>query len=164
MHDGSMSLMKPDANLQRCGEALAAALEAALPGWVVRSVEGRWQDWKGAAALPAEARAEAERAGARARAEVGEQLRVLLARDVDEQRVNPLDLVRRAVSYPAAVLRLAGVPEVVRDEFAERAFPDDVYDLAPASFADIDQSVYEPGLEWGAAKAHAHLARHKRGR
>jgi hypothetical protein len=117
----------------------------------------------GAAALPAEARAEAERAGARARAEVGEQLWMLLARDVDEQRVNPLDLVRRAVSYPAAVLRLAGVPEVVRDEFVERAFPDDVYDLAPASFADIDQSVYEPGLEWGAAKAYAHLARHKRG-
>ena len=157
-----MSLMKPDANLQRCGEALASALEAALPGWVVRSVEGRWQDWKGATALPAGPRAEAERAGARAQAEVGEQLRTLLSLDVDEQRVNPLDLVRRAVSYPAAVLRAAGVPEVVRDEFAERAFPDDVYGLAPASFADIDQSLYEPGLEWGAAKAHAHLTRHKR--
>jgi hypothetical protein len=157
-----MTLMKPDANLQRCGEALTDALEAALPGWVVRSVEGRWQDWQGATPLPASARAAAEEAGARARVEVGEQLRALLALDVDEQRVNPLDLVRRAVSYPAAVLRAAGVPEVVRDEFAERAFPDDVYDLAPASFADIDQSVYEPGLEWGAAKAHAHLARHKR--
>ena len=157
-----MTSMKPDANLQRCGAALAAALEAALPGWVVRSVEGRWQDWRGATPLPVEARAEAEQAGEQARVEVGEQLRALLALDVDEQRVNPLDLVRRAVSYPAVVLKAAGVPEVVRDEFAERAFPDDVYDLAPASFADIDQSVYEPGLEWGAAKAHAHLARHKR--
>ena len=159
-----MTPMKPDANLQQCGEALASALEAALPGWVVRSVEGRWQDWKGPKPLPAEARAEAEGAGQRARAEVGAQLRTLLSLDVDEQRVNPLDLVRRAVSYPAAVLRAAGVPEVVRDEFAERAFPDDVYDLAPASFVDIDQSVYEPGLEWGAAKAYAHLARHKRDR
>ena len=157
-----MTLMKPDANLQRCGEALAEALEAALPGWVVRSVEGRWQDWKGATPLPASAGAAAEEAGARARVEIGAQLRALLALDVDEQRVNPLDLVRRAVSYPSAVLQAAGVPEVVRDEFAERAFPDDVYDLAPASFADVDQSVYEPGLEWGAAKAHAHLTRHKR--
>jgi len=164
MHGGSMTLMKPDANLQRCGDALASALEAALPGWVVRSVEGRWQDWKGATPPPPGTRDEAERAGARAQAEVGAQLRTLLSLDVDEQRVNPLDLVRRAVSYPAAVLRAAGVPEVVRDEFAERAFPDDVYGLAPASFADIDQSLYEPGLEWGAAKAHAHLARHKRRR
>jgi len=163
MHGGSMTSMKPDANLQRCGDALANALEAALPGWVARSVEGRWQDWKGATPLPPEVRAEAEKAGARAQSEVGQQLRTLFALDVDEQRVNPLDLVRRAVSYPAAVLRSAGVPEVVRDEFAERAFPDDVYGLAPASFADIDQSVYEPGLEWGAAKAHAHLTRRKRG-
>jgi len=158
-----MTPMKPDANLQRCGKTLADALEAALPGWVLRSVEGRWQDWKGATPLPASARAQAKDAGARARVEVGEQLRALLALDVDEQRVKPLDLVRRAVSYPSAVLRAAGVPEVVRDEFAERAFPDDVYDLAPASFADVDQSVYEPGLEWGAAKAHAHLTRHSRG-
>jgi hypothetical protein len=86
----------------------------------------------------------------------------LLALDVDEQRVNPLALVRRAVSYPTAVLRDAGVPPVVRDEFDERAFPDDVYGLAPAAFADIDPALHEPGLLWGAAKAHAHLARRHR--
>jgi hypothetical protein len=151
--------MKPDAKLRQHGETLAAALDRALPGWVRRSVEGRWQDWKGAVPLPPDIAEAAGAAGERARRDVGEQLAALLALDVDEQRMNPLDLVRRAVSYPTAVLRAAGVPEVVRDEFAERAFPDDVYDLSPASFADIDQSLYEPGLEWGAAKAHAHLSR-----
>jgi hypothetical protein len=60
------------------------------------------------------------------------------------------------------VLRAAGVPPVRRDEFAEHAFPDDVYDLAPASFADVDPSLHEPGLVWGAAKAHVHLSRRRR--
>ena len=37
-----------------------------------------------------------------------------------------------------------------------------VYDLAPANFADVDPALAEPGLLWGAAKAHVHLARHRR--
>ena len=159
-----MTPMKPDANLQRTGDALGAALDAALPGWVLRSVEGRWQDWKGAVGLPPDVREAAQAAAERARVEVGADVRALLALDVDEQRINPLELVRRAVVYPSSVLHAAGVPPVVRDEFSERTFPDDVYDLAPASFTDIDQSLYEPGLEWGAAKAYAHLSRRKRSR
>ena len=39
-----------------------------------------------------------------------------------------------------------------------RNFPDDVYDLSPATFADVDPALHEPGLVWGAAKAHVHLA------
>ena len=159
-----MATMKADANFQRCGEALAAALEASLPGWVERCVDGRWHDWKAGEPLPPHVRDAAKTAGERAGNEVTARVRSLLALDVDEQRATPLDLARRAVSYPTAVLRVAGMPEVVRDEFAERAFPDDVYDLTPASFAEIDQSLYEPGLEWGAAKAYAHLSRRKRSR
>jgi hypothetical protein len=37
-----------------------------------------------------------------------------------------------------------------------------VYDLSPAAFADLDPSLREPGLTWGAAKAHVHLARRRR--
>ena len=48
-----------------------------------------------------------------------------------------------------------------RDEFAERTFPDDVYDLSPASFADVDPALHEPGLMWGAAKAHVILHRRR---
>ena len=70
-------------------------------------------------------------------------------------------MVRRAVVYPTAVLRGAGVPPVVRDADAEARFPDDDYDLTPAAFADLDPSLHEPGLVWGAAKAHVHLARRR---
>jgi hypothetical protein len=152
--------MESDANLMEYGQALAQAIEDALPGWVVRAVEGRWRDWKGVDADPYLLDA-ARVAGERARTEVGPAVRELLALDVDDQRVNPLTLVRRAVIYPTVVLRETGMPAVVRDEFDERAFPDDVYALTPASFADVDPTLHEPGLLWGAAKAHAHLVRRR---
>ena len=43
---------------------------------------------------------------------------------------------------------------------AEESFPDDDYDLAPASLADVDPDLVELGVAWGAAKAMAHRRRH----
>lgn len=138
--------------------ALAAAVEEALPAWVERSVERLLVAFTGSAdpGTMAEARA----AGRRAAADVGSRVRALLEADVDEQRTNPLAILRSAVPYPTEVLRRAGVPPVVRDEFAEERFPDDVYDLSPAAFADIDPALHPLGLEWGAAKAWVHRQRH----
>jgi hypothetical protein len=161
-----MAAMSPASNpddermLEQSAMALADAVDDALPGWVVRSVEQRLRQWSGTADPAVVDRARA--AGERARVEIVPQVRRLLSLDVDEQRTNPLSIVRRAVRYPTEVLQSAGVPPVRRDEFAERTFPDDVYDLSPASFADVDPSLHEPGLVWGAAKAHIHLGRHRR--
>lgn len=139
--------------------ALAAAIEAALPGWVERSVERLVTAYAGPAAA-VEARPAARRAGLEALADVGPSARALLEADADRQRDTPLNLLRQAVRYPTAVLRDLGVPPVVRDEFAQAQFPDDDYDLTPASFADISPELAGPGLAWGAAKAWAHLQRH----
>lgn len=141
--------------------ALADAIDRALPVWLVRVVGERWRAWTGTAPS-AELRQQAEAAGERARGEIVPALRALLATDVDEQRSNPLALVRRAVGAATEVLAAAGMPHVVRDAHAERIFPDDVYDLSPGSFGELDASVHEPGLEWGAAKAHVVLARRRR--
>lgn len=140
--------------------ALADAVDAALPGWVVRNVERLWRAWSGQGPPP-ELRVRAQAAGEQARAEVATELRRLLDTDVDAQRTNPLTVVRRAVRYPTDVLAEAGVPPVVRDEFAERTFPDDVYDLSPATWSDLDPSVHEPGLAWSAWKANVHLQRRR---
>jgi len=156
-----MAVMEADANLLEHGRALAGAIEAALPRWVVRAVEARWRDWKGTG-LPADLHEAARVAGQRAAADVGASVRALLDQDVDAQRANPLAIVRRAVAYPTEVLRATAMPPVVRDEFDERAFPEDVYALTPATFADVDASLHEVGLAWGAAKAHAHLVRRRR--
>ena len=138
--------------------ALAEAVDAALPRWVERSVARLLAAFAGEAG-PA-AMDEARRAGQAARADVAPRISALLEADIDEQRGNPLSLLREAVVYPTEVLRRAGVPPVVRDDFAMAHFPDDVYDLTPASFADLDPSLHGPGLEWGAAKAWAHKRRH----
>ncbi|HVM05009.1 MAG TPA: hypothetical protein VM242_07555 [Acidimicrobiales bacterium] len=141
-------------------QALAAAVEQALPGWVERSVERLLVAFTGAAD-PATME-EARSAGRRAAADVGARVRALLETDVDDQRTNPLAVLRTAVRYPTEVLARAGVPAVARDDFAAERFPDDVYDLSPAAFADVDPALHQPGLEWGAAKAWAHMQRHGR--
>lgn len=141
-------------------ETLAVAIEDAIPGWVERAVVGV------AARAGREPDAEmidaARDAGQRARAEVGPAVRALLETDVDEQRTNPLSILRGAVRYPTQVLRDAGVPEAAgRDDFAVGAFPDDVYDLTPATWADIDPALQDPGITWGAWKAYTHLSRRR---
>ena len=139
--------------------ALADAVEVALPGWVERSVTRIMAAWTGRA--PDAGLLDAAReAGRRAGTEVGAEVRALLALDIDEQWTTPLSLLRAAVRYPTAVLRDAGVPPVERDPFRERLEPGDLYDLSPASFADVDPSLAEPGMVWGAAKALAHRRRH----
>ena len=141
-------------------EALAEAVEETLPGWVERSVERVLVAYAGAA--DPSAMDDARREGRAAAAEVGRRVRALLELDVDEQRANPLALLRSAVRYPTDVLARAGVPPVVRDDFATERFPDDVYDLTPAAFADIDPRLHQLGVEWGAAKAWVHRQRHGR--
>ena len=141
-------------------KALVAAVDAVLPGWVERVVRERWAQWRGEP-VPAEVVAAAQAAGARARDEIMPALRTLLATDVDEQRSNPLAVIRSAARHPTGVLSDAGVPPVERDHDARRLFPDDLYDLSPATFADLHPSVHDPGLVWGAAKAHVILRRRR---
>lgn len=143
--------------LARYAEALADGVEAALPEWVTAAVGRR---------LPA---AERERrraaivsAGRAAADDVGGRVRELLSMDIDEQWTNPLSLIRSAIRYPNQILIDAGVAEVARDAQSARFQPDDVYDLAPTSFADLAPELHDLGISWGAAKAHVHLQRRRR--
>jgi hypothetical protein len=140
--------------------SLADGIEAALPGWVERVVAEIMTAWTGS--VPPEVAAAAQVAAREAAATVGPRVRALLEADIDGQRTTPLAILRgAAVSYPTGVLQAAGVPPVVRDIAAEELFPEDVYDLVPASFADIAPDLAELGLYWGAAKAFEHKRRHQ---
>jgi hypothetical protein len=149
----------PDAVLTASGAQLADAVLSALPRWAERSVRDLLVAFTGRAD-PADL-ARAREAGRRAAADLEPELRRLLAADVDRQWANPLTIVRRAVSYPAEVLAAAGVPGVVRDEYDEAHFPEDVYGLAPRTFADLDPPLREVAVVWGAAKARASMVRHR---
>jgi hypothetical protein len=148
------------AALARYADDLVAAVQVGLPQWVQRVVADRWDQWHGGELSP-ELAAAAQDAAAEATEAVVPALRELLFADVADQATNPLTIVRRAVPFPTRVLAAAGVPEVVRDEHAARLFPDDVYDIVPASFADLDPAAHEPGLTWGAAKAHVLMRRRR---
>ncbi|MGH1494005.1 MAG: hypothetical protein ACRBK7_32215 [Acidimicrobiales bacterium] len=140
--------------------ALADGVEEALPGWVaaavVRRLSGDLPD-----GLPENFEDRVISAGREAATDVGGRVRELLALDVDEQWTNPLTLIRTAIRYPNELLREIGVPTVSRDEQAQRFYPDDVFDLIPASFAELGPAVHDLGLSWGAAKAHVHLRRRR---
>ena len=105
---------------------------------------------------------------ARRTADVGallvDELESLLSLDVEQQRRNPLDVFRSAAVTMSEFLVGHGAMAVERDEFLQRAFPDDACALAPASWSDIDESMTGPGLEWGAFKAATVISRHRAGR
>lgn len=140
--------------------ALADGIERAIPGWIDRSVRRVLAD-QGLAVDDAIAARIAD-AGRAARDAGAPRVRTLLATDVDAQAGNPLAVLRSLVPHATGVLASAGARPVARDEFSVLNFPDDVYDLTPASFADVDPALHEPGILWGAAKAHVHLARRRR--
>jgi hypothetical protein len=148
------------AALSRYATALADGIDEAIPGWIDRSVR-RVLAGQGIAVDDAIA-ARIDEAGRAARNDGGRRVRALLSTDIDAQAGNPLAVLRSLVPHATAVLASAGALPVTRDEFSVRQFPDDVYDLTPASFADVDPALHEPGLTWGSAKAHVHLARRRR--
>lgn len=138
--------------------ALADGVERSLPHWVERCVDRVYRAWQGS---PPPAIQDAARlAGAAAVVDVATRVRALLAADVDEQPSTPLAILREAVRYPTGVLAAAGAPPAQRDPVAEAMFPDDAYGLTPAAFADIDPSLADAALAWGAAKAWVHRRRH----
>jgi hypothetical protein len=138
---------------------LALAVEPVIGPWVERSV--RTLLAASGIEVTAELNERIGRAAAAASDAVGAELREFLEIDVDEQRTNPLAVLRAAVRFPTEVLQAAGVPEVRRDEFEERAFPTDRYRLGPATWSDVDPSLQEPGIIWGAWKAKTVLDRRR---
>ena len=139
--------------------ALADRVEEAVPGWIEGLVLTRVREWSGH--VSAEVAAEAVVAAEAARSEVVPRMRRLLEADIDDQTANPLELLRRATGHAHDALVRIGVPGVARDDFAQRSFPGDSYDLMPATWSDIHPDLHEIGLTWGAAKAFVHKARRR---
>jgi hypothetical protein len=92
------------------------------------------------------------------------ELAALARADVDEQRTTPLAIVREAVGPVSDVLRSRSWPPVRRDEWAQDRFPADPYDLTPGHVGDVDPSLLDTAVAWGAAKAWLHRRRHRRRR
>jgi hypothetical protein len=140
--------------LEEASAALVAGLEVALPDWAARSAEDLLNAWGALEpARRAEVVADARRAGEAGARRVAAELIDLLALDPAEQRATPLEIIRRAVAEPTEVLAAAGLPDVVRDPFEERAWPDDRFGLVPRTLRDLDPDLAAIHFAWGMAKA-----------
>ena len=144
---------------ESASEDLITAVDHVIEGWLVRITRNRLSDHL--SVITTDVDAEIAAAAREARSATIARLREVIFADVDAQAANPLQVLRQAVDLPAAVLRRAGVPVVERDEFDARINPNDVYALYPAHWSDIDESLTEPGIVWGAAKAATVLQRRR---
>jgi hypothetical protein len=143
--------------LRRLEEASAALVDGvgrALPGWAARSADGLLAAWD---RLDLDRRREvveaAREAVERAARRVAAELAALVAVDPADQRATPLQVIRTAVVEPTAVLAAAGMPDVVRDPFDERSWPDDRFGLVPRTLKDLDLDLAAVHFAWGVAKA-----------
>jgi hypothetical protein len=153
IEDGAPTLVDDEVSLARYAAALANTCASIVPQWFRRLIEDR---------APGLTDIDAVANGIdRAATVVVGDLQALLILDIADQQIGPLEILRRSVRFPTQVLAAAAIPAVGRDEFSAANFPDDIYNLTPASFADVDPALHEPGLMWGAAKAHVHLRRRR---
>jgi hypothetical protein len=86
-------------------------------------------------------------------AELERALADLLSQPEDEQNRSPLELVREATQPVTAALAALGLRPPPRDLFLTETYPEDVYDLYPASSQSLGEEVWRLHLEWGKAKA-----------
>ena len=139
--------------------ALLAAVDSSFVGWLQNcAIQGCV---RGLGACSDDLAAAALQMAQAARPIVVCELEALLSLDPEQQRTNPLSVLREAVRFPAALLLENAVPTPVRSSFDARILPLDVYGLGPANWADVDPSLSEPGLIWGAWKAKTILDRHR---
>ena len=149
--------------LAEAAEALIDGVGVVLPAWAERAADALLTAWGG---IPAGRRREvvtdARAAGERAARRVADELRELLALDPAEQRATPLEIIRTAVVEPTEVLAAAGLPDVVRDPFEERAWPGDRFGLVPRTLRGLDPDLAAVHFAWGVAKAAVLRARAER--
>ena len=88
-------------------------------------------------------------------------LLALLATDVDQQRFNPLQVIREANVFANESLATLGVPVPRRDEFDAQVMPHDHYAVGPLTWKDLSEDVHDAGITWGAWKAATVLTRRR---
>jgi hypothetical protein len=154
----------PERQLMAEGAArLVDGVERFGAAWVVAAVTGIVDAWgKLDPAARTNTLAAAQGAGSAAAARVADELRSFFATDVSEQRTTPLEIIKSLRTEATAVLRDAGIPEVERDEFEARAFPDDMYGIVLKSPVELgDEELGGALLAWGMGKAKTLRARAK---
>lgn len=151
--------MPAEAQLPEPAATLLDAARRAVPVWLRRAIEDACRR---GGVDPAPLRVELDATIDRSSADALDGLAELLAADVDRQWTTPLAMLRdAAAARPAAFLRAHGVAPSAPSAPSGHGRAGDGYELGPANWADVDPSLHEPGLRWGAWKAMTILARRR---
>lgn len=139
--------------------ALLTAIVEALPEWVSRVMTAR------AASLPeldfSTFEGQVAEVAREVIVEVRDSLTRLFALDVEEQRLNPLHVLRQRAEIVTTALARLGASPTSRDEFDSVSMPDDIYGIGPMTWRDLGDNVHDAGITWGAWKAAVIISRHK---
>jgi hypothetical protein len=146
------TLADDEARLAEIASALEVGLVQTIPGWLRRSA---------LTVRPSIDAAALDASIVDTMAALEPELHRILVADVDAGAGSPLAAIRAATGAVTQLLLDDGALVPTRDEFAERSFPGDLFSFGPAAFAEIDEALHEPGLVWGAARAHVHLRRRR---
>jgi len=144
-----------DVQLDEAPATLLTAARRVVPTWLRRLAT---QAYVRGGGDPAVVAAELDRTVDAAADAALQRLAELLATDVDHQRTTPLSVFRDATVPVADLLRVHDVPPPAANPASPAT---DDYQLQPATWADIDPTLHEPGLTWGAWKAMTVLARRR---
>lgn len=150
--------MTRDVQLPQPAADLIAVVRDVAPSWF-RSLVVRAATTAGVDTVPLDGSIAAMADSATA--QLVDDLQQLLETDVDQQSTNPLSVLRSAIAAPTALLVAAGVPPPSRPAFEAERFPADTYGLGPATWADVDPALHEPGLAWSVWKAMTILRRRR---
>lgn len=150
------SLAEDEKRLGTYAAILAERIDRVLDDWVLRSLTKAAR--QGGVSVAVDEIADVQTA---TREVAMPELRRLLSSDVDAAAGNPLAALRGSVGPMTEALQRWGAARPPSDEFRQRQFPADPYQLGPAAFSDLAAELHQPGLEWGAARAHVHLRRRR---
>jgi F0F1-type ATP synthase membrane subunit b/b' len=145
----------PSALMAEAAGRIVAGVNAHAAEWVEQQVTLILDAWgRLDTAARTDALARARSAGEAARDRVVRELEELFAQAPRDQRATPLQIIRTLRREPTEILAAAGVPAVVRDEYDERSFPDDIYGIVPKAITELgDEELGGALLAWGVGKS-----------
>ena len=148
-----MTDQPPVSELEPYSREMYLAVISAVPNWMTDRITSITRS--GVGAVPKDMASEMPVVVGRVEHEIERELLQLLVTDVDEQRQNPLHVLRSCVGPATELMQRYLVPMPMRDEFETRSMPHDVYAIGPLTWKDLGEEVHEAGITWGAWKAAA---------
>lgn len=145
--------------LEEYPQDLYSAVIAAVPQWISRRIKEIMKDVVTQDGV--QLQGEIDEVATQVLGTIEIALRELLLLDVDQQRQNPMHVIRSSINSATELLSRYEIPLPHRDEFETKAMPNDIYAIGPLTWKDLSEDVHDTGISWGAWKAAVVVSRRR---